>query len=70
MVKTLPSFSLFSVTQKKHVTLWAEGESWVGSYQCSVSISWSRSLPVNGDHGSPHSSAADKGFQTLPVPQN
>lgn len=70
-LKLFPGFVLFLGTPKTEAGgAVGRGQRWVGSHQCSFSIPWSRVLPVDGDSGSPHSSAADKGFQTLPVPRN
>lgn len=51
--KPSPPLFFFFVNHKKQVALWAEGQVWVGSYQCFFSTPWSRILPVDGDRAAP-----------------
>lgn len=62
-----PTF-FFSVNPKAR-SMWRcrPRQGWVGAYRCSISIPWRGFVPVDGDSGSSHSGAADKGFQTRPA---
>lgn len=61
-----PTPTFFFLVNSKARSMWRcrPRRGWVGAYRCSFSIAWRGFVPVDGDRGSSHGGAADKGFQT------